>query len=446
MQKHVTIVCPGCAFTKAVPAEAIPAGVARITCPKCAMSFSLPKSGDKTETKDVSLPPDQSSHPDVATAVDSGASPFKQPEAPPSPPYEPPPTQREFQPTWRSFSFNGSASEYFGIWIVNTLLKIVTIGFYSAWAKVRQRCFFYGNTDLAGDRFEYTANPWALFRGWVIAAVFFVLYMFGEKISPVFAACIAILFWLVFPWLIVRSRMFNWHNSSYRNIRFSFRPPSSYWEPFRLFSLWPILVSFTLGLLWPSMKYRQQKFLVENTSYGSLPFRFNAQVKDFYIFAGKLLFVSIVVSFLYYYGLKMCGLLPPPPKYMATKNALLGFILMIYLPFLVIFYFIMMMYIRVDLSNLCWNATSLGTAPFRSTLRKRDMAFITLTNAVAILFTAGLLSPWARVRLTRYRLSCLELQVSQELEEIAAGEGGPVVSAVGEEIGDVFNLSIDIGM
>ena len=128
MQKHVTIVCPGCAFTKAVPAEAIPAGVARITCPKCAISFSL---SDSLE-KDVSLPPDQSSHPDVATAVDSGASSFKQPEAPPNPTYNPPPTQREFQPTWRSFSFNGSASEYFGIWIVNTLLKIITLSAFSA--------------------------------------------------------------------------------------------------------------------------------------------------------------------------------------------------------------------------------------------------------------------------------------------------------------------------
>ena len=30
--------------------------------------------------------------------------------------------------------FTGKASEYFGIWIVNVLLTILTLGIYSAWA------------------------------------------------------------------------------------------------------------------------------------------------------------------------------------------------------------------------------------------------------------------------------------------------------------------------
>ena len=44
------------------------------------------------------------------------------------------------------FSFTGNASEYFGIWIVNLLLSIVTFGIYTAWAKVRRLRYFYGNT------------------------------------------------------------------------------------------------------------------------------------------------------------------------------------------------------------------------------------------------------------------------------------------------------------
>jgi uncharacterized membrane protein YjgN (DUF898 family) len=44
------------------------------------------------------------------------------------------------------FSFTGGASEYFGIWIVNVLLSILTLGIYSAWAKVRNKRYFYGNT------------------------------------------------------------------------------------------------------------------------------------------------------------------------------------------------------------------------------------------------------------------------------------------------------------
>ncbi len=32
------------------------------------------------------------------------------------------------------FSFTGTPREYFGIWIVNVLLTILTLGIYSAWA------------------------------------------------------------------------------------------------------------------------------------------------------------------------------------------------------------------------------------------------------------------------------------------------------------------------
>ena len=53
------------------------------------------------------------------------------------------------------FEFTGSGSEYFRIWIVNTLLTVVTLGIYSAWAKVRRLRYFYGSTQLAGSTFEY---------------------------------------------------------------------------------------------------------------------------------------------------------------------------------------------------------------------------------------------------------------------------------------------------
>ena len=35
-----------------------------------------------------------------------------------------------------NFEFRGDGMEYFKIWIVNILLTIVTLGIYSAWAKV----------------------------------------------------------------------------------------------------------------------------------------------------------------------------------------------------------------------------------------------------------------------------------------------------------------------
>ena len=37
------------------------------------------------------------------------------------------------------FRFHGNGAEYFRIWIVNFLLTLLTLGVYSAWAKVRKK-------------------------------------------------------------------------------------------------------------------------------------------------------------------------------------------------------------------------------------------------------------------------------------------------------------------
>ena len=57
------------------------------------------------------------------------------------------------------FEFKGTASQYFGIWIVNLLLTIITLGIYTPWAKVRTKRYFYGNTLLDGSPFDYLASP-----------------------------------------------------------------------------------------------------------------------------------------------------------------------------------------------------------------------------------------------------------------------------------------------
>ena len=52
------------------------------------------------------------------------------------------------------FSFSGNASDYFRIWIVNLLFVLLSLGIWSAWAKVRKCRYFYGHTWVAGSNFE----------------------------------------------------------------------------------------------------------------------------------------------------------------------------------------------------------------------------------------------------------------------------------------------------
>ena len=51
--------------------------------------------------------------------------------------------------------FRGQTGEYFGIWIVNVLLSIITLGIYGAWAKVRDKKYMYGSTFI--DCLLYTS-------------------------------------------------------------------------------------------------------------------------------------------------------------------------------------------------------------------------------------------------------------------------------------------------
>jgi uncharacterized membrane protein YjgN (DUF898 family) len=69
--------------------------------------------------------------------------------------------------------FEGKVSEYFGIWIVNLSLTLLTLGIYSAWAKVRRKKYFYNNTLIDNVGFDYHAKPTAILKGRIIAVLFF---------------------------------------------------------------------------------------------------------------------------------------------------------------------------------------------------------------------------------------------------------------------------------
>jgi len=66
-----------------------------------------------------------------------------------------------------------------------------------------------------------------------------------------------------------------------------------------------------------------------------------------------------------------------------------------------------------------------------------------LGNVLAVLFTAGLLIPWAVIRTRRYRLACLAIIVGEEIVHQASGRL-PRVGATGQEMGDLFNVDLGI--
>ena len=433
MSEQLSVICPHCTFSKVIPKSAIPEAATQATCPKCKQAFPL--NGETLRMYEVppdSPPPVSAGSEDISSLLPP-VSVQSSPQSPPRPPAR-----------ILGFIFHGSAQDYFGIWIVNTLLKILTFGIYSAWAKVRKRRFFYGSTTLHDQPFEYLADPMALFKGWLIAAAAFILYSIGTKFSPVLSGVIALIVFLAFPWLVVRSRIFNSANSTYRNIRFGFRP--NYREAYVVFAGLTILSVLSLGLMFPYTLYRQKKFIVENSTYGSTPFSFNATVKEFYMLSLKVALGFIAVFGLIGIIMALSGGGQAAASKASGRWMPNGLALIPMFSFFLV-YFIMMVYGQTALANLSWNGTRMGNGSFHSTLRTRDMAMLFVTNALAILLSLGLLVPWATVRLARYRFERLKLNTADGLDNVVAAAGnGSSVGAVGDEIGDVFDMQMDIAL
>lgn len=320
-----------------------------------------------------------------------------------------------------SFQFLGSGREYFKIWIVNMFLTILTLGVYSAWAKVRKNKYFYGNTRLGDASFDYLADPMAILRGRLIAFGLFSVYSVITNLVPVATLPFVVLFMLAMPWIAVKSLTFRARNTAFRNIRFNFT--GSYGEAAKWYVGGPMLVPLTLGLMYPVIIKGQKEFAVANTAYGTAPFRFEARARDFYaLFVVLLLVIVAMVSVT-----------------VATQKSVPWMGSIIIIPaYLFIFAFW-----NSRMGNIVYNASSLEGHRFVSDLRTRDIMTLYFTNALAILLTLGLFVPWAKVRLARYRAQRLKLITSGDIDSFVNNQAENVSSA-GEEVGEIFDIDIGI--
>lgn len=325
------------------------------------------------------------------------------------------------------FAFTASGSEYFRIWIVNLFLSVVTLGIYTAWAKVRRNQYFYANTRLAGGGFEYHAKPLTILKGRIVMMVLFGAYALAGKVSPMLGLGILLVIWAVMPWLLWKSLQFALYNSSYRGIRFSFKGSAK--EAYLYFLVLPLLGVLTLGLLYPFAHQRLKRFQHTSSHFGTMPFSFDARVGSFYkAYLG--LFAVWVAA-----GVTTTIVLVSIIEMPALGMLLWGPVI------LYPFFICSALVFATLLQNLIWNHTQLGGHAFRSTMRGKEVIWIYLTNALGIICTLGLFIPFATVRLMKYRLESTSLMVNGSLDDIVAGERMHV-SALGDGAADLADFDL----
>ncbi len=405
--------------------------MSRIVCSNC--NFSM----------DGALPPDRPLYcimcgTPMAYASEAGQAPHG--DTTPAPP----PVEEKPRATERhTFRFSGNGSEYFRIWIVNLFLTVVTLGIYAAWAKVRNRRYIWANTTLAGHPFTFHGNPVAILRGNLIIAALFIAYAATEKFEPMLAGIITFIFFFILPFLVYKSLRFNTHNTSYRNIRFRFL--GTLGGSYETYLLFAGIVPFTLFLFFPAWQYYKKKYLFNNLAYGTTGSTFTGRKGPFYkayfaaviMGAACLIALAVTSGFLTYHISRGGGAGGMPGRFVFVY-----YVFFVYLVAAAVWY-ILQAYIYTVTMNHCWVETRFGMTGFISTLRAGRLLWIRITNMAAILFSCGLLIPWAKIRRTKYILENLTVVTAAGLDGFTAADG-PEITAVGDAATDFIGIEIGL--
>jgi len=299
-------------------------------------------------------------------------------------------------------SFHGSGGELFGIFILNLLKTILTLGVYYFWAKVKTRQYLWGQTDFAGDRFGFHGTGKELLLGYLKAVVVFgglvLIQLFLSLAEQKILALVV--FWggliALWPLALMGAVRYRLSRTSWRGIRFSFRGE---YQPFLgLFVRGVLLMALTLGLYYPFYQASLRRFLIGHAAFGSTLFTFDGQGKELFgkfILALLLTIPTLGLIWIWYTALQR---------------------------------------------RYNWGHTSVAEARFHSTVTGWGLFGLGVVNLLMIIFSLGLAIPWATVRTLRYDCSNLVLQGPLDLDSIA--QQAQAATPAGEELADLLGIDV----
>ncbi|MEM7210532.1 MAG: YjgN family protein [Pseudomonadota bacterium] len=346
-------------------------------------------------------------------------------------------------PDMKSFEFRGNAKEWFGIWIVNLLLSIVTFGIYSAWAKVRTKKYFYNNTFVEGRNFDYHATGKQILIGRLIVIAAIVVFQVASVLTPFAALGLLVVLLIAFPFLIVRSLMFNARMSSFSNVRFGFDGTAG--KAALLFLLYPILVAFTLYTTFPMLDRAIKRYTVNNHKLGQACFNVEVALGPFYkAFLIALVWIFVVggvgVVLTGFSFMEFAMAMDDPGGDPAQFGAVMAlFYLLIFAAFLPAGF----LYQALTRNAVYNSATLEGGHRFASNVNPWMLLWIALSNTAVVICTLFLMLPWAQVRMARYLADHTGFAPGSSLDSFVTQQTGGA-GAVGDAYTDLEG--VDVGL
>ncbi len=315
-------------------------------------------------------------------------------------------------PNTYRFAFRGDGGALFGIWIVNLLLAILTLGVYYPWARTRERRFLWASIEFDSEPFVYHGTGLELFTGYLKAAgllaaliiqmVIWIAVLGDETGGVVGAVILYAAFLGLLPFAIFGAARYRLSRTSYRGVRFSLRGSTGGFA--RIFFRDAILTTVTLGIYLPHLLANLREYITRNAYYGNTRFHYDGSTGDFF---GRYFLLGWL-------------LLPP-------TLGITGF------------------WAKALFHNYTWNRTTLQGARFDATLDGASLFLLAFTNALLVIFTLGLATPWAQVR--EYRYYAANLLARGKIDFAAIRQEAQAAGAAGEGVSELLDGGdIDIGL
>lgn len=305
-----------------------------------------------------------------------------------------------------NFRFHGNTSEYFGIWLSNVLLTILTLTLYSPWAKSRRMRYFYGNTEVLNRRFDFTGLPSKIFLGRLLALEIYLVLLVLSNYSVILATVGFTCLYIAVPWLFRLTLKFKSRNTKFANSRFFFYGENRYL--YRILMIEVIKTIATAFILLPRLIWLYKHYCLDHLQLGQLKFKFTATHQDFMKAIHRPLFSLFALTFALIFIQNYIEDWAIPTQMISIVMGaiwLTGFVFLLPL-----------MLARIYI--ITWNHLYLGQNYFKTRATQWRYAWIILSNWIAKLITLGLLSAWAEVRLYRYKLEMLDLYLIDDPDDL----------------------------
>ena len=376
--------------------------------------------------------------------------------------------------------FTGDGGVYFGVWMVNVVLMVVTLGLFTPFARRRTIRYFYQHTEVAGSPLEFTGGMKRMLFGFLLFFGLYLAYSIASHTEQTFAvAALGTLWVLLRPWLWASAVRFRTVSTRWRGIRGAFdagwRETYAASAPILLFFLLAVAVGFgggALAQLKPSpwwilagvlaaivatlcmlvrQEYNYARLRVLRTSFGGLQGRWSVEF-------GQLLKITVLAFALFLAVIAaLLALLAAGVALTGAGLALFGggkkegaalalLITAAVFGSLLVFYLASgpaLAWREARKFALVWNHTALGDAArFSSDLRAGAFVRLRIKNMALSVLTGGFWRPFAVTNEYAMKLQSVTLHVEGGLDQLVGALPQRQPGGLGDAIADGIGFDV----